>query len=71
MTTLKRVLLLLSLLSVLVFAGNVWAQDETAAEPATDSAPQGVELGVLILGVVSIVGIAGYLAANTKTGKDT
>lgn len=71
MNRLKRGLLLVSLLCVLVFAGSAWAQDEAAAEPEAESAPQGIELGVLILGAVVVLGVAGYMAVNTKTGKES
>jgi hypothetical protein len=71
MKRLKHGLLLLSLLCVLVFAGSVFAQDEATAEPEAESAPQGIELGVLILGAVVVLGVAGYMAVNTKTGKES
>jgi uncharacterized membrane protein YphA (DoxX/SURF4 family) len=71
MARLKRAVLLVALLCVLLFSGSALAQDEAAAEPETESAPQGVDLGVLILGGVVVLAVAGYMAVNTKIDKES
>lgn len=71
MTNVKRIMLLIALLCLLLFSGSALAQDEAAAEQEAESAPQGVDLGVLILGGVVVLGIAGYMAVNTKIDKES